>query len=222
LDSSDFEGIVPILIASKNPGKIREFRELLADEGIEFTDLSKHHELADVEETGATFHENAALKASEYAKALGIWALADDSGLEVDALEGKPGVHSARWAAINRAGKGDAANNSLLLSQLKNLPDEKRAARFVCVLALSDPTGQIVLTATDKVEGKILREMRGGGGFGYDPLFFVEELGQTTGEMSAEAKHRISHRGKALRQLAKMMKTAEFRKVFAASARDSE
>jgi XTP/dITP diphosphohydrolase len=145
------------------------------------------------------------LKAVYYATALKTWALADDSGLSVDALRGNPGVHSARWAELNDAGNGDADNNALLLRQLESTPDDQRTARFVCVLALSDPKGRVVLTAQDEVEGLLLHAPRGEGGFGYDPLFLVPSLGRTTAELPAHEKHAISHRGKALRRLAEMM-----------------
>jgi XTP/dITP diphosphohydrolase len=134
-----------------------------------------------------------------------MWALADDSGLEVDALGGAPGVISARWAEINGAGKGDADNNKTLLRQLENVPDDARSARFVCVLALADPAGRVILTARDTLEGTLLRSPRGSNGFGYDPLFYVAELGKTTAELSPDEKHRISHRGKALRRLRDLM-----------------
>lgn len=190
-----------LLIATTNPGKIREFRQMLAGDGsITFTDLTDR-QLPPVEETGDTFLANACIKASAYAKSLATWALADDSGLAVDALGGKPGVCSARWASMHGAGKGDVDNNRLLLQQLEAVGDPQRTARFVCALALADSQGRIVLTATDSVEGRILRQPRGGGGFGYDPLFFIDEIGKTTGELPAEEKHRISHRGKALRRL---------------------
>jgi XTP/dITP diphosphohydrolase len=192
---------VHLLIATTNPGKIREFRQMLAGDGsITFTDLTDR-QLPPVEETGDTFLANACIKASAYAKSLATWALADDSGLAVDALGGKPGVCSARWASMHGAGKGDVDNNRLLLQQLEAVGDPQRTARFVCALALADSQGRIVLTATDSVEGRILRQPRGGGGFGYDPLFFIDEIGKTTGELPAEEKHRISHRGKALRRL---------------------
>lgn len=190
-----------LLIATGNAGKVREFREMLGNERFAWSDLSEHRDIAAVEETGRTFRANACLKASYYATALQTWAMADDSGLEVDALGGSPGVLSARWAEMNKAGKGDADNNALLLRQLEDVPDEKRTARFVCVLALSDPSGRIVLTARDSVEGRIIREPRGTNGFGYDPLFFFVDLGRTTAELSPEQKHKISHRGKALRQM---------------------
>jgi XTP/dITP diphosphohydrolase len=195
-----------ILIATTNPGKIREFRQLLrSQDNIQFTDLTAHPGLPAVEETGTTFLANACLKASQYARLLHIWSLADDSGLAVDALEGRPGILSARWAASHQAGAGDSDNNALLLRQLAETPADRRTARFVCSLALADPAGRIVLTASDTVEGRILTEPRGGGGFGYDPLFFVESLGMTTAELPADQKHRISHRGKALRRLAALM-----------------
>lgn len=197
---------MPILIASTNPGKIREFRQMLDGGEIKFTDLTAHPGLPEVEETGKTFLANACLKASEYARRLKLWSLADDSGLMVDALDGGPGVFSARWAVIHQAGKGDADNNALLLRQLAGIPAEKRTARFVCSLALSDPSGKVILTASDAVEGRILTEPRGQNGFGYDPLFFIDSLGMTTAELPPDQKHRISHRGKALRGLAELIR----------------
>jgi XTP/dITP diphosphohydrolase len=196
---------VRVLIATGNPAKAREFREMLASERLEFTDLAQHGRYEEVEETGRTFRANACLKASGYARQFGTWTLADDSGLEVDALGGAPGVLSARWAETHAAGRGDAANNDLLLRQLQNVEDGRRAARFVCVLALADPDGRIILTARDAVEGRILREPRGSNGFGYDPLFLVPDLGRTMAELAAEQKHKISHRGKALRHLGGLM-----------------
>ena len=194
-----------LLIATGNPGKVKEFREMLGAGRFAWSDLSKQRKVIPIEETGDTFRANACLKASGYARQFNTWALADDSGLEVDALDGKPGVVSARWAEINNAGKGDAENNALLLKQLATVPDEKRTARFVCVLALADPKGKIVLTARDTVEGRIIHEPRGGNGFGYDPLFLMADSGKTTAEMEPDQKHAISHRGKALRQMKKLM-----------------
>jgi XTP/dITP diphosphohydrolase len=194
-----------LLIATANAGKVREFREMLGGDRFEYGDLSEHPPVAPVEETGHTFLANACLKATGYAGHFKSWALADDSGLEVDALGGAPGVHSARWAQINGTGVGDADNNATLLRQIENVPDEKRTARFVCVLALADPGGRIILTARDSVEGRVLRSPRGSGGFGYDPLFYVESLGRTTAELSPQQKHEISHRGKALRRLKALM-----------------
>jgi len=194
-----------LLIATANPGKVREFREMLGDDRFTWDDLSQHPDVAPAQETGKTFRANACLKAADYATQLKMWAVADDSGLAVDALGGRPGVHSARWAALNGAGAGDADNNSLLLTQLANVPEEKRTARFVCCLALSDPQGRIVLTAQDSVQGVLLRESRGSNGFGYDPLFYFPQLGKTTAELEPAQKHAISHRGKALRRLRELM-----------------
>lgn len=194
-----------LLIATSNPGKAKEFREMLGEDRFNWIDLKHLPPIPAPQETGATFRANACLKASYYAKHCGCWTLADDSGLEVDVLGKKPGVHSARWAEINGAGEGDQDNNRLLLEQLKDVADVDRIARFVCVLALSDSEGKIILTARDTVEGKILRQARGSNGFGYDPLFLMEETGQTTAELSPAEKHKISHRGKALREMRKMI-----------------
>jgi XTP/dITP diphosphohydrolase len=196
-----------IVLASTNPGKIREFGQILAPMNWDVRGLSDFGEIPAVEETGRTFRDNAVLKATYYARGLGSWTLADDSGLAVDHLGGKPGVHSARWAKLHDAGEGDEANNRLLLKQMAEAPDEKRAARFICVLALSDPTGRIMLTTMDWMEGRLLHAPRGGGGFGYDPLFFVESLGKTTAELEPEAKNAISHRGKAMRRMGELMKS---------------
>lgn len=194
-----------LLIGTGNHGKVREFRELLGQDAFTWHDLSEFPNRTEVEETGHTFADNARLKASGYARQTGLWTLADDSGLEVDALGGKPGVFSARWAQINRTGAGDADNNATLLRQLDAVADADRTARFVCELALSDPQGNIILRARDTVEGRIAREPRGDNGFGYDPLFFIDSLGRTTAQLPADQKHAVSHRGKALRRLRKLM-----------------
>jgi XTP/dITP diphosphohydrolase len=194
-----------LLVATTNPGKVKEFREMLGHTGLAFSDLSAHPGTEPVEETGHTFRANACLKASYYARLFNTYAVADDSGLEVDALGRLPGVHSARWAEMNGAGRGDAANNALLLKELNATPDDARAGRFVCVLALADPQGRILLTARDTVEGRVVREPRGSNGFGYDPLFLISELGRTTAELAPAEKHAVSHRGKALRQLHELM-----------------
>ena len=198
-----------LLIATSNAGKVREFREMLGDERFEFADLSRHPGFTPVEETGQTFLANACLKAQGYARQFDTWALADDSGLEVDALNGSPGVHSARWAELNGTGRGDADNNATLIRQLENVPDGRRTGRFVCVLALADPAGRIILTARDSVEGRILHGPRGANGFGYDPLFFIDALGRTTAELSPAEKHAVSHRGKALRRMRGLMQRVE-------------
>jgi XTP/dITP diphosphohydrolase len=198
---------VRIFIATRNQGKIREFREMLGGDQFQWDDLGHHADLRAPEETGRTFRDNACLKAAYYARALKEWAVADDSGLEVDALSGGPGVHSSRWAEAHQAGKGDADNSRLLLEQLRDVPDEQRTARFVCVLALCDPAGTIIATASDAVEGRIIDSARGANGFGYDPLFLVDHLGRTTAELISDEKHKISHRGKALRRLRGLLQT---------------
>ena len=195
-----------LLIATSNRGKAAEFRDMLDAPGLSIRDLSSCADVPEVAETGRTFRDNACLKASAYARHFNCWALADDSGLEVDALGGAPGVHSARWAALHNAGSGDADNNALLLKPRDDVPDDRRSARFVCVLALADPQGRIVLTTRDAVEGRILHSLRGSNGFGYDPLFYVEHLGCTTAELSPAEKHAISHRGKATRAMRDLMK----------------
>jgi XTP/dITP diphosphohydrolase len=160
-------------------------------------------------EDGATFARNAALKAVHYSRLSGRWALADDSGLEVDALEGAPGVRSARYAAAP-AGAGraqvDRANNRKLIAELKDVPLERRTARFRCALALADGE-QVLATAEGTIEGLIVDEPRGSNGFGYDPHFFVPRLGRTTAELSPEHKNRISHRGQAVQRFREALET---------------
>ncbi|HQY87659.1 MAG TPA: RdgB/HAM1 family non-canonical purine NTP pyrophosphatase [Tepidisphaeraceae bacterium] len=199
-----------LLIATKNRKKIGEFRALLDNSSISLLDLTDLHDVEEVDETGETFEANAKLKASAYARATNVWSLADDSGLEVDALAGKPGVHSARWASMHDRGSGDSANNALLLEQLTDVNDDARTARFVCVLELADPTGQIILTARDHVEGRILRAPQGTNGFGYDPLFFIPSFGRSMAQLSAQEKHAISHRGKAMKKMIALMRDEQF------------
>jgi XTP/dITP diphosphohydrolase len=158
----------------------------------------------EVEETGATFAANAALKAEAVRDAAALPALADDSGLCVDALAGAPGVRSARFAGEAAT---DAQNNALLLERLQAVPEAERTARFVCVLALAVP-GRETQFVEGTAEGRILRTPRGAGGFGYDPLFFSPELGQTFAEAPAEQKHRVSHRGRALAALRRVLEDA--------------
>ena len=152
----------------------------------------------EVEEDAPTFSGNARKKASETARALGSWVLADDSGLTVDALGGDPGVFSARYAGVHG---DDLANNRKLLDALEKFPDERRGAAFVCVLALADPTGEIRLEASGACRGRIIRESRGLNGFGYDPLFLITEYHKTFGELSSVVKSQISHRARAFARL---------------------
>lgn len=171
---------------------------LLAPCGIGLLPASDFATATDVVESGATFAENAAIKASVTARALQRWALADDSGLMVDALDGAPGVYSARYAG---EGASDEDNNGKLLAALAEVPDERRAARFVCHLAVADPSGEIRLTATGHCGGRILHGDRGHGGFGYDPLFLVPEYDRTLAELSLAVKSRLSHRARAFYRL---------------------
>ncbi len=191
-----------LLIATRNAGKARELSAML---GTLFDGTRCLQDVDDdgfePEETGRTFRDNACLKASVYALHFRCHVLADDSGLSVDALDGAPGVFSARYAEMHEPGSGDEANNALLLRRLAKTADGRRVARFVCVLALAAPDGRVLATAEGDVGGSILREPRGSNGFGYDPLFLVPKLGMTTAELSAEEKGKISHRGVASRRL---------------------
>ena len=194
-----------LVLATTNHGKVREMRQILSGAELDLEDLTTYAHLPAPDETGATFQANACLKASHYARGLDAWTLTDDSGLAVDALGGKPGVHSARWAAMHNSGSGDTDNNVLLLKQLEEIAESRRSARFVCCLALANPAGNIVLTATGSVEGRILHSPRGDGGFGYDPLFLIDSLGQTTAQLPPPEKNAISHRGKAVRRMAELV-----------------
>jgi XTP/dITP diphosphohydrolase len=199
-----------ILLSTRNSGKVREIRAVLEPLGIEVRSLDDYGDIPEPEETGLTFGENARDKALYYAQATGQWCLADDSGLEVDALGGEPGVRSARYGA-DRVGPGadreaiDQANNAKLLESLANVSDERRTARFVCHLALAKP-GEVLLETRDTVEGRIAHAPAGDNGFGYDPLFYVPELGCTTAQLPPERKNAISHRGKAVRHFAALLK----------------
>ncbi|MEW6727186.1 XTP/dITP diphosphatase [Desulforudis sp. 1088] len=186
-----------LVLATRNAGKVRELAALLGPLGVEVVSLADYPEIGEIPEEGDTFQENAIFKAREVARLTGETALADDSGLEVDALNGAPGVYSARFAGEP---KSDAANNAKLLRLLTGLPPEKRTARFRCVMALAVPDGR-VYTAEETSEGIILDAPRGDNGFGYDPLFYVEEFGKTFAELDLTTKNRISHRGRALRKV---------------------
>ena len=182
-----------LLVATRNAHKTAEIAAMLA--GIfEVADLRGRPDAPEVEETGATFGENAALKAEAISAFTGGWALADDSGLEVDALGGAPGVRSARFAGENAT---DADNNRLLLEKLSALPAAPRTARFRCVLALAR-AGALVAIFDGAVEGRVIESPRGPGGFGYDPLFIPDGHDATFGELPAEVKNGISHRSRAL------------------------
>jgi XTP/dITP diphosphohydrolase len=193
-----------VVLATRNPGKVRDMRHLFPDLALEELPA----DAPEVEETGATFEENAILKARAAALATGLPALGDDSGLEVDALGGVPGVISARWAAGTLAAAAprtdiDAANNAKLLRALADVPPERRGARFRSVLAFVD--GAALLVADGSCPGTILNAPRGTGGFGYDPLFFSPELGMTFAEASLGEKGRVSHRARAAAALVRML-----------------
>lgn len=198
-----------IVLATRNPGKVTEIRSVLEPLGIELVGLEQVDPAAQIDEPaedGATFADNARAKAAYYAHATGLWALADDSGLAVDALGGDPGVRSARYAADHVPPGSprqiiDQANNRKLLSALAHVPPEHRTARFVCHLALSDGK-EILLEADGVIEGRIGYEPRGDNGFGYDPLFELPAQGKTTAELASAEKNAISHRGQATRQFA--------------------
>jgi XTP/dITP diphosphohydrolase len=190
---------MPVLVlGTRNTKKRVELQEILADLGIELRDLTSYPQAPEVEEDGATFEENARKKAAVLAKALGEWVLGEDSGLVVPALKGRPGVYSARYAGKQG---DDEANNNRLLAELAPLGDEARAAYYVCTAALAGPTGDVKAVVDGRCHGVILRERRGTGGFGYDPLFLIPEYHRTFGELSPRVKHALSHRGRALAQL---------------------
>jgi XTP/dITP diphosphohydrolase len=186
-----------VVLATRNAGKIAELEALLAGFGLTVLGLSAFPEIGEIEETGSTFSENAGIKARTVAQATGLVALADDSGLEVDALSGAPGVYSARYSGPEAT---DATNNAKLLHALKDVPEDLRTCRFVSVVAAAAPNGAEAF-ARGQWEGRVLTAPRGTGGFGYDPLFFDAEAGATAAEMTKETKNGRSHRGKALRAL---------------------
>lgn len=187
----------PVVLATQNRDKIREIRDILAGVEVPFLTFEDFADWPDVEEEGATFKENALIKARAVAAFAGMRALADDSGLQVDYLEGEPGIHSARYAGPS----GDyGANNRKLLAALEGVPRERRRARFVCWAALVSPKGA-EHTAEGVIDGTILEQPRGPGGFGYDPIFVPEGMDRTMSELSEEEKNAISHRTRALRKL---------------------
>jgi XTP/dITP diphosphohydrolase len=198
-----------VVLATRNAAKLRELARILGAEDsggaqIRLAGLDEFPGAPDVPETGATFEENALLKARAIASYTGLPAVADDSGLCVDALSGMPGVLSARWAG----GHGDdRANLELVLAQVADVPDTRLGAQFVCAAALVVPVGRETVV-TGRVEGRLIRSPRGRGGFGYDPIFLPDGFDQTTAEMTAEAKDAISHRGRAFRALAPFITAA--------------
>ena len=199
-----------IIVATTNPGKIAELSTMLGDD-VEWLSLSDYSNVAEIEEDGATFAENARKKAFGYARATGQWTLADDSGLVVDALGGKPGVKSARFSEAKDEDRKivDRKNSEKVLKQLKGVPKEKRTARFICCLCLACPAGgtsgvspeKILIETEGTLEGIIAQSPIGENGFGYDPIFFVPHLNKTAAQLAREEKNAISHRGNAIRKL---------------------
>lgn len=186
-----------LLVATTNRGKLGEVRALLEGLAVEVETLASFPDVPPAVEDAETFEGNARRKALHYAKITGLVTLADDSGLEVDVLNGEPGVRSARYAGTEG---DDATNNAKLIRNLRDVPLERRTARFRCVMALAKP-GEVVAVAAGEVEGLIVDDRRGENGFGYDPHFLVPEFGMTTAEMPPGRKNRISHRGRALRAI---------------------
>lgn len=198
-----------LLVATSNPGKLAEFAEALAPSGIEVVGLDALGAVDPVEETGVTFEANARLKAEAYSKRTDLPVVADDSGLEVDAMGGAPGVYSARFGS---PGLSDVARAKALLKGLVDVPDDKRTARFRCVLAVAKG-GKTLATFEGTAEGTILRELRGKEGFGYDPVFFHPGAGKTFAEIPREEKRRWSHRGRAIERLVQAVKAGMLRVV---------
>ena len=200
-----------IVLATGNPGKLREIAQVLQPLEIDVIGLDAFDQIDEPAETGETFAENARDKAMYYAQATGQYCLADDSGLAVDALGGQPGVRSARYAADQCPASADRkmidqANNARPLAELDGVEDSKRTARFICHLALARPE-RVVIETSDSLEGMIGRTPKGDNGFGYDPLFYLPQLGCTAAELPAEKKNQISHRGKAVRKFAHLLQS---------------
>ncbi len=187
-----------LVVATGNEGKARELAQILADLPVEIVSLASYPDAPQIEETGSTFAENAIIKATACAEFTGELALADDSGLEVDALDGAPGVLSSRFAPTT------SERSAKLLRMMKDVPDGSRAARFRCVIAVASP-GEGVWTAEGVVEGVIAREEKGSHGFGYDPVFYLPDLGKHMAELMPDEKNAISHRGRALAQAVELL-----------------
>ena len=196
-----------LVLASKNKKKLVEMNTILAQLGVEVCSEAEAGVDIDVEETGTTFEENSLLKARAVMEASGMPAIADDSGLCVDWLNGAPGVYSARYGGDPSMSDWDRLE--LLLKNTQQIPDGQRQAQFVCVITMVTPGGEVI-QARGEIHGELLREPRGENGFGYDPIFYYPPFGKTTAEISAEEKHEVSHRGKALRVFYEKLKEAGY------------
>ncbi|MHB0997746.1 MAG: XTP/dITP diphosphatase [Armatimonadota bacterium] len=194
--------MIELILASKNKGKIDELKMLLSDLPIKVESLCDYPDILDIEETGSTFAENAEIKAKAVSSATGKIALADDSGLEVDALDGQPGIYSSRFAG---PGATDEDRNRRILELMAGVPDEKRTARFKAAVSIAMPDGDI-RTVEGTCEGVIAHEPKGDNGFGYDPIFYLPELGKTSAQLTKEEKNSISHRGKAMTAAKKVLR----------------
>lgn len=194
--------LTELVLASGNQGKIAEFQRLLEGLDIQVHSMKEYPEIGEIIEDGASFAENALIKARAVCKATGKAALADDSGLMVDALDGAPGIYSARFAGEQH---DDAANNAKLLQLLEPVADADRTGRFFCAIAIVLPDGR-EYTVEGTCPGMILRELKGQGGFGYDPLFYVPDMGKTFAQLSMEEKNRISHRSHANRKAVEILR----------------
>lgn len=190
--------MLEILIATNNPGKVKEIKDILVDTNIKILTIKDFLNLPEIEEDGKTFQENALKKACQISKYTGKACLADDSGLEIDYLKGKPGIYSSRW------GNSDEERINKVLKLLKNVPQEKRNAKFNCVLVLAFPDGRKYMVK-EKCKGKISFSPRGKYGFGYDPIFLIPEYNKTFAELGDKIKNQISHRGKALKKMIKII-----------------
>ncbi len=195
-----------IVLASRNQKKAREVAEILAPAGFRVIPVTEFPAVPEVEEDGLTFAANAAKKASEVARHLGQWVIGEDSGLQVDALNGGPGIYSARYSG---EGATDEKNNQKLMAELINVPEEKRGAGYLCSVALSSPAGDIRVACEGTCRGRILREANGAGGFGYDPYFLIPEYHLTFGQLSSVVKHRLSHRARAFAKFVPLLLTIQ-------------
>ena len=190
-----------VIFATGNPGKLREIRMILGDMGLEIVTMKEAGFTGTIVEDGTTFEENALIKAGTIAREMGEIAMADDSGLEIDALGGEPGIYSARYLGEDTSYD---IKNQVILDRMKDVPEEKRTARFVCAAACVFPDGRS-LVVRETMEGRIGYEIAGTNGFGYDPVFYLPEFGCTSAQISPEQKNAISHRGKALRKMRELL-----------------